>query len=50
MDFDVEPEPEPEEREALMLALERLLAGEQAPAPYRSAWRRAGVFENVRPG
>ena len=47
MEFEVEPEPEPKEREALARALERLLAGEQVPAAYRSAWRRAGVTENV---
>ena len=47
MEFAVEPEPTPEERKALTLALERLLAGEQVPPPYRSAWRRAGVLENV---
>jgi hypothetical protein len=50
VDFVVEPEPTAEEREALTAALERLLAGEQVPAPYRSAWRQAGIAENVKPG
>jgi hypothetical protein len=47
VDFDVEPEPTPEERAALTLALERLLAGEQVPTPYRSAWRHAGIIDNL---
>lgn len=47
MEFLVEPEPEPTEREALTRALERLLAPEQVPPPYRSAWRLRGVIENV---
>ena len=48
MEFVVEPEPEPREREALTRALERLLAGDEQPAPYRSAWRQTGIAANVR--
>jgi len=50
VEFIVEPEPTPEEREAMTAALERLLAGEQVPAPYRSAWRQAGIAENAKAG
>jgi hypothetical protein len=47
VELAIEPEPEPEEREALTLALERLLAGEQVPQAYRGGWRAAGIAENV---
>jgi hypothetical protein len=47
VDFIFDPEPEPKEREAVTIALERLLAGDTVPPPYRSAWRQAGVVENL---
>jgi hypothetical protein len=50
VEFVLEPEPEAEERQAVTLALERLLAREQLPPAYRSAWRRAGVVDNLGAG
>jgi hypothetical protein len=47
VEFVLEPDPGPEEREAVTVALERLLAGEQVPDAYRSAWRQAGIVENL---
>jgi hypothetical protein len=47
MELALEPEPEPEEREVVTLALTRLLAREQVPPAYRSAWREAGVAANL---
>ena len=50
MEYQITPEPSPEEREALLAALERLLAEEDGPvqpAAYRSEWWRTGVLENV---
>lgn len=47
MDLVIEPEPDPAQRAAVTLALERLLADERLPAVYRSAWRAAGIAENV---
>jgi hypothetical protein len=47
VEFVVKPEPDPEEREALMLALQRLLAGADIPPAYRSRWRRDGIVENL---
>ena len=51
MDYAITPEPTPEERAALIVALERLLARDGgalgAPPAYTSAWRQAGVRENV---
>jgi len=50
VDYEISPEPTEAEREALLRALERLLAREEEPAlpqPYRSRWRAAGVRENL---
>ena len=51
MEFELPPELPPAEREALIAALERLLADERGlvgpPAGYRSPWRSAGLRENV---
>jgi hypothetical protein len=49
VNYEITPEPTPEQREALIEALQRLLAGEEAttPASYRSAWRLEGLRENV---
>jgi hypothetical protein len=46
VDPEIRPEPTQEERAAILAALERLLAGDGAPA-YRSAWREAGIRENL---
>jgi hypothetical protein len=48
VEFEARPEPGPEQEEALMLALERLLAGEAVPRAYLSRWRAEGIVENVR--
>jgi hypothetical protein len=45
--YSFRPEPEPAEREALLLALERLLEGEERPTPYGSEWRRAALDEGI---
>ena len=47
VDFEARPQPDPEQEEALTVALERLLAGDVLPAPYRSRWRAEGIAENV---
>jgi hypothetical protein len=49
VDLDITPVPGPEEREALIAALERLLAdpGPRLPPQYRSAWRQAGIKEST---
>jgi hypothetical protein len=39
--------PEPEEREAIVAAVEALIARDPLPAPYRSAWRMRGIRENL---
>ena len=47
VEFEFRPEPSEVEREAVSAALERLLAGEADPSAYRSAWRAAGVRDNI---
>jgi hypothetical protein len=47
MEPEIRPAPKPEERAAILAALERLLRDDGAPAGYRSAWREAGVCENL---
>lgn len=47
MEHEIKPEPSPEERAAILAALERLLDGDAGPQAYRSAWREAGVRENL---
>ncbi len=47
MDVEIRPEPGPEERLAILAGLEKLLAQDGLPTAYRSAWRAAGIRENV---
>ena len=47
MEYEISPEPDADEREAIVRALERLLRGDAEPAAYGSAWREAGVLENL---
>jgi hypothetical protein len=47
MEPQIRPEPPPEERAAILAALERLLSEDSRPSAYRSAWRDAGVRENL---
>jgi hypothetical protein len=49
VDVEISPEPTPPEREAIVSALEELLEPEAGDpsALYRSAWRLAGLRENV---
>jgi hypothetical protein len=47
MDYEIRPDPTPREREAIVVALERLLARNSMPAPYTSRWREAGLRENI---
>jgi hypothetical protein len=47
VDLDITPPPRPAEREALIAALERLLADpdRRLPPQYRSVWRQTGIRE-----
>ena len=47
MEAQIRPEPSREDREAILAAVERLPAGDALPPGYRSAWRAAGVRENL---
>jgi hypothetical protein len=47
MELEIRPEPTPEERAAILVALERLFSDGAAPPAYRSAWREAGIRENL---
>jgi hypothetical protein len=47
MEIEIRPEPGPAERQAILAALEELLAYNPVPAAYRSAWRDEGIRENV---
>jgi hypothetical protein len=44
---DVRITPEPEERDAVLAAVETLLARDPLPPAYRSKWRLRGIAENV---
>jgi hypothetical protein len=50
MDVLIDPEPDAEQREAVELALADLLARDEASAPSRSNWWKAGVAENLEDG
>lgn len=45
--MDVRITPEPEERDAVLAAVETLLARDPLPPAYRSKWRLRGIAENV---
>ena len=45
--MEVRITPEPEERDAVLAAVEALLARDSLPLAYRSGWRLRGVLENV---
>jgi hypothetical protein len=47
MEPEIRPEPTPEERAAILVALERLLGDDSGAPADRSAWREAGIRENV---
>jgi hypothetical protein len=47
MEPEIRPEPTPAERAAILAALERLLSDGSRPPVYRSAWREAGIRENL---
>jgi hypothetical protein len=47
MEAEIRPEPTPEERAAILAALERLFSNGSGSPAYRSAWREAGIRENV---
>jgi hypothetical protein len=47
LNVEIYPEPEREEREAILVALEKLLAQEALPPAYRSAWRGEAIRENL---
>jgi hypothetical protein len=44
---DVRITPEPDDRDAVLAAVEALLARDELPPAYRSAWRDIGVRENL---
>lgn len=46
MEYEITPEPSEEERQALIAALDQLLAPQVHPAS-ASAWWRAGIRENT---
>lgn len=39
--------PEPEDRDAVVAAIEALLARDSLPSAYRSLWRQRAIRENV---
>ena len=45
--MEVEIRPEPDDRDAVLAAVEALFSADAEPPAYRSAWREAGVRENV---
>ena len=45
--MDLRITPEPDDRDAVLAAVEALLARDELPPAYRSAWRELGVRENV---
>jgi hypothetical protein len=47
VELEIRPEPTPQERAAILVALERLLADIPRPPADLSAWRAAGVRENL---
>jgi hypothetical protein len=47
VDLLVSPDPAPDEREAIAVALEQAVALDEPPAAYQSAWRKAGIAENL---
>jgi hypothetical protein len=47
MELEIRPEPTPEERAAILAALERLLSDGSGPPACGSAWRDAGIRENL---
>jgi hypothetical protein len=44
---DVRITPEPDHRDAVLAAVQALLAHDRVPAAYRSGWREAGIRENL---
>ena len=47
MEPEIRPEPTPEERAAILAALEQLFSDGGTPPAYESAWREAGIRENL---
>ncbi len=50
MDAEIRPEPRGEEREAILRAVEELLARDPRPSSHLSAWREQGIRENADDG
>jgi hypothetical protein len=50
MDSEIRPEPPRMEREAILRAVEALLARDPRPPAHRSAWREQGIRENADDG
>lgn len=50
MDAEIRPEPRGDERNAILRAVEELLARDPRPPAYRSAWREEGIRENAEDG
>jgi hypothetical protein len=44
---DVRITPEPDDRDAVLAAVQALVARDRLPAAYRSGWRQAGIRENL---
>ena len=45
--MEVRITPEPDDRDAVLAAVQALLARDRVPAAYRSGWREAGIRENL---
>ena len=45
--MDVRITPEPDHRDAVLAAVQALLARDRVPTAYRSGWREAGIRENL---
>ena len=45
--MDVRITPEPDDRDAVLAAVQGLLARDRVPTAYRSGWREAGIRENL---
>jgi hypothetical protein len=50
VDGEIRPEPRGEEREAILRAVEELLARDPRQPGQRSAWREQGIRENAYDG
>jgi hypothetical protein len=50
VEAEIRPEPPGEERDAILLAVEELVARDPRPPAYGSVWRDQGIRENADDG